>query len=320
MSSLVFAETRAGALRSSTLAAISLARQLGADVAGLVLGPGVAEAAAELARFVGSVTVVDDVRLKDYLAETYAPVVARVARERGAEAVVATATATGKDLMPRVAALLDCGMASDVSAVVGPQRFRRPIAAGNVVAEVEVTTPVRVVTARQTEFAAPAPLASPGSLLAAMAGEVSAAGAAFVELREAKSERPDLNEARVVVAGGRGMRSAENFRPLEELCDLLGAALGASRAACDAGFVPNDLQIGQTGKVVAPDLYIGVAISGAIQHLAGMKGSRVIVAINKDAEAPIFQVADYGLVATWEQALPELLDEVRKLKAARAGT
>jgi len=314
---LVVAESRTNKIRSSTLSAISLARNLGSPVEGLLIGTGLREAAADLARYVSSVLVVEDRRLDPYMAETWAPIVARASRERGAEAVVATATATGKDLMPRVAALLDCGMASDVVAHVAPRTFRRPIAAGNALADVEVTTATYVVTARQTDFVPAEPLPSPGTLRAFDAGEVSTLGASVVEIVESKSERPDLGDASIVVAGGRGMRSAENFRPLEELCDLLGAALGASRAACDAGFVPNDLQVGQTGKVVAPDLYIAVAISGAIQHLAGMKGSKVIVALNKDAEAPIFQVADYGLVSTWEQALPELIEEIRTLKSSR---
>jgi len=316
MPTLLVAETRSGKLRSATLPAITLARQMGPDVTGLVIGSGVTDAATELARYVGTVRVVDDPRLEHYMAETYAPVVARAAGEIGAQAVVATATATGKDLFPRVAALLDCGMASDVVAFVEGRKFRRPVSAGNALADVEITTTQLVVTARQTEFAAAEPAPSPGTVTPMPAGDVSPGGASFIELKESRSERPDLTEARVVIAGGRGMRSKENFGKLEELCDLLGAALGASRAACDAGFVPNDLQIGQTGKVVAPELYIGVAISGAIQHLAGMKGARVIVAVNKDAEAPIFQVADYGIVANWEQVLPEPLDEVKKVKAA----
>ena len=257
----------------------------------------------------------DDARLEHYLAETYAPILARVAKDEGASAVVAAANNLGKDLMPRVAALLDAGMASDVSDVVDKNKFRRPILAGNAIAVVEVSSPVVVVTARQSEFPAATP-SGPGTVAKLDVGDVQSRGAEFVSLAQSKSERPELTEAKVVVSGGRGMKSGENFRFIEELADTMGAAVGASRAATDAGFVPADWQVGQTGKVVAPDLYWAIAISGAIQHLAGMKGSKVIVAINKDAEAPIFQIADYGLVTQWEKALPELLSELKRLKAA----
>lgn len=318
---LIFCEIRDGALRSASLPAITFGREMAAarnaDLVLLLIGPSTATASTEAARLGAKrVVTVEDARLTNYLAETYAPVIARIAREQTAQVVAATATNLGKDLMPRVAAQLDCGMASDVMAVLGPQRFRRPMMAGNVLAEVEVTTPTVVATVRQTEFSAPAPVDAAAEIVRAETGEVNDLGVVFVGLQETKSERPELTDARIVVAGGRGMRSGENFGVLEQLCDELGAALGASRAACDAGFVPNDLQVGQTGKVVAPDLYIAVAISGAIQHLAGMKGSKVIVAVNKDGEAPIFQVADYGLVASWEKAVPELTEEIKKLKAA----
>lgn len=205
-------------------------------------------------------------------------------------------------------------MASDIVGVRGPKTFRRPTFAGNALTDVEITTPIVAVSVRQTEFAPAAPAASAGAVEASDAGSVDALGAEVVSLHATKSARPELTEAKVVVSGGRGMKSGDNFKILEELTDLLGGALGASRAACDAGMVPNDLQVGQTGKVVAPKLYIAVAISGAIQHLAGMKGSKVIVAINKDAEAPIFQVADYGLVANWETAIPALISEVKKVR------
>jgi electron transfer flavoprotein alpha subunit len=205
-------------------------------------------------------------------------------------------------------------MASDITAVLAANKFRRPAYAGNAIEEVTVAGSVVVASVRQTAFP-PAPAGTAGAVETVSVGSVDALGAELVGLHATQSARPDLSDAKVVVSGGRGMREGANFKVLEELTDLLGGALGASRAACDAGMVPNDLQVGQTGKVVAPQLYVAVAISGAIQHLAGMKGSKVIVAINKDPEAPIFQVADYGLVDTWEKAIPPLTAAVKKLKA-----
>jgi electron transfer flavoprotein alpha subunit len=278
----------------------------------LVLGAG--PAAADAARYADKVWSYDAPALKSPLAETWAPVLAAAVKKLGASALVASATSTGKDVLPRAAALLEAGMASDVTAVKGPKTFRRPTFAGNALTDVEVLTPLVVATVRQTEFAPAAPAATAGQVEAQDPGSVDPLGAEFVALHATRSERPELTEAAVVVSGGRGMKSGANFKVLEELTDLLGGALGASRAAADAGMVPNDLQVGQTGKVVAPKLYIAVAISGAIQHLAGMKGSKVIVAINKDAEAPIFQVADYGLVASWETAIPALIAEIKKVK------
>jgi electron transfer flavoprotein alpha subunit len=262
------------------------------------------------------VLVAESPALEHYLAESYAPIVAKAAKDKGASIVAGTSTATGKDLLPRVAALLDAGLCADVTAIVGANQFKRPMMAGNVIATVQVDTPTIAITVRQTAFE-PAQPAGAGSVAKIDAGTVDARGASFVALHQAKSERPELTEAKIVVSGGRGMREGKNFDEVAKLADLLGGAMGASRAACDAGMVPNDLQVGQTGKVVAPQLYVAIAISGAIQHLAGMKGSKVIVAVNKDAEAPIFQVADYGLVTTWEKAIPELLDEIGKLKAAQ---
>jgi electron transfer flavoprotein alpha subunit len=241
-------------------------------------------------------------------------VLATAVRTLGASALVASATSTGKDVLPRTAALLEAGMASDITAVKGPKAFRRPTFAGNALTDVEVLTPLVVASVRQTEFPPAPPAAAAGVIEKPDSGAVDALGSEVVALHATRSERPELTEAAVVVSGGRGMKSGENFKVLEELTDLLGGALGASRAAADAGMVPNDLQVGQTGKVVAPKLYIAVAISGAIQHLAGMKGSKVIVAINKDAEAPIFQVADYGLVASWETAIPALIAEIKKTR------
>ena len=238
------------------------------------------------------------------LAETFAPIVARLATENGATVVSATATSQGKDLVPRVAALLDAGMASDISAMTAKDTFVRPILSGNALSTVQISTPIVAVTVRQTEFEPAAELGTPGTVTAAAAGALNALGAAFDHLDAQKSDRPDLGDAKVVVSGGRGMKTGENFKVLEELAELLGAAMGASRAATDAGMVPADWQVGQTGKIVAPNLYFAVAISGAIQHLAGMKGSKTIVAINKNKDEPIFQVADYGLVAEWEKAVP----------------
>jgi electron transfer flavoprotein alpha subunit len=314
---IVYLEAHDGKLRTASLPAVTFAReaakQHGGQVYGVLAGSGVD--ASEAAKYVAKLFLFDNAGLKDYAAETYAPLVAKVAKEQGATVVCATATATGKDLLPRVSALLDCGMVSDVVAIEGPNKFKRPLAAGNVLAHVEVTTPTIVASVRQTEFAAAQPGGAAGEVIKVDAGALDAKGAKVLGIAATKSERPELTEAKVVVSGGRGMREGKNFEILGQLADLLGGAMGASRAACDAGMVPNDLQVGQTGKVVAPELYIAVAISGAIQHLAGMKGSKVIVAINKDGEAPIFQVADYGLVGTWENTIPPLIDEVKKLKA-----
>jgi electron transfer flavoprotein alpha subunit len=317
---LVVVEQSGGQLRTASLPAVTFGKQM-AEVAGgklslLLIGSNLGAAAAEAAKLGAEVLVADDPKLEHYLAETYAPVIAKVAKEKGASVIGATATAVGKDVLPRVAALLDCGMVSDVIAILGPNKWKRPMMAGNVLLAVESTTPVTVCTIRQTEFA-PAQAGGAGTVVKADPGPIDAKGAQFVSLSAAKSDRPELTEAKVVVSGGRGMREGKNFDEVAKVADLLGGAMGASRAACDAGMVPNDLQVGQTGKVVAPQLYIAIAISGAIQHLAGMKGSKVIVAINKDPEAPIFQVADYGLVTTWEKAIPELLAEIGKLKAAQ---
>jgi electron transfer flavoprotein alpha subunit len=314
----VLLETSDSGVRSTSLPAVTAARLLaqhhGGQVVALVMGG--AAAAADAARYVDKVWSYDAPGLRAPLAETWAPVLAGAVKQLGASALVASATSTGKDVLPRAAALLEAGMASDVTAIKGPKTFRRPTFAGNALSDVEVLTPLVVASVRQTEFAAATPAATAGVVEAKDAGAVDALGAEFVGLHSTKSARPELTEAAVVVSGGRGMKSGENFKVLEELTDLLGGALGASRAAADAGMVPNDLQVGQTGKVVAPKLYIAVAISGAIQHLAGMKGSKVIVAINKDAEAPIFQVADYGIVATWETAIPALIAEIKKSKGA----
>jgi electron transfer flavoprotein alpha subunit len=315
----VFLETTDKSVRSTSLPALTAARELakhhGGPVVAIVVGNGISGAAQDAARYADKVWTFDAPALKDPIAETWAPVLANAVKKLGATALVASATSTGKDVLPRAAALLEAGMASDITGVKGPKTFRRPTYAGNALTDVEVLTPIVVASVRQTEFAQAAPAASAGAVEAQDAGNVDPLGASFVSLHATKSVRPELTEAQVVVSGGRGMKTSENFKILEQLTDLLGGALGASRAAADAGLVPNDLQVGQTGKVVAPKLYIAVAISGAIQHLAGMKGSKVIVAINKDPEAPIFQVADYGLVANWEQAIPALIAEIKKIRS-----
>jgi len=223
--------------------------------------------------------------------------------------VLSSATTTGKNFMPRVAVLLDVAMISDVCKVVDENTFVRPIFAGNAMATVQSSDPVKIMTVRMTAFEAAAPEGGSASIEAIQAADDPGLSS-FVRQELTKSERPELTSAKIVISGGRGMGSGDNFVLLEKVADKLGAAVGASRAAVDAGFVPNDYQVGQTGKVVAPDLYIAVGISGAIQHLAGMKDSKIIVAINKDEEAPIFQIADYGLVADLFQALPELADKL----------
>ena len=318
---LALCEFQGAALRSSALANLSFARTAatahGGDVVALLVGPGAQAASAAAAKLAPKVVVVEDGKLEHYLAETYAPVLAQVAKDQGATVVTATATAIGKDVMPRVAALLDAGMASDVTKLAAKNQFVRPILAGNAYSTIEINTPIICVTVRQSEFEPAADLPSAGSVTSAPAGNVDALGASFVKLDAQKSDRPDLTDAKVVVSGGRGMKNGENFKVLEELADLLGAAMGASRAATDAGMVPADWQVGQTGKIVAPNLYFAVAISGAIQHLAGMKSSKTIVAINKNKDEPIFQVADYGIVQEWEKAIPELISEIKKLKASR---
>jgi electron transfer flavoprotein alpha subunit len=316
---LIVAEQAAGTLRKATLHAVAAGQELARRTQGklvlLVAGQGAAPLAEQLKAY-GDVLVADAPALGNYVAEAYAPVVAEAVRASGATYLGAAATAFGKDLLPRVAAKLGAAMATEVLAFGGEGgqvTFSRPMWAGNVLAEVELATPVKVFTVRPTEFPAATPAGAPGSV-SALAATVDAAAlrTRFVEFKEVKSARPELTEARVVVSGGRGTKG--DFKEVEALADELGAAVGASRAAVDAGWVPNDWQVGQTGKVVAPELYIAAGISGAIQHLAGMKGSKVIVAVNKDPEAPIFQLADYGLVADLFKALPELRAKVKGSK------
>jgi len=317
---LTFCETSGSSLRSSALAALGVANQVaanqGGDVIALLVGKGVNAAAADACKYAKKVVVVDNDALEHPMAETYAPVIAKIAGEHGANVIVATATSLGKDVIPRAAVALGAGMASEISGVVSKTEFKRPVLAGNAYVTVSLSSDNQAITVRQSEVEPAAELGAPGESIAADAGTIDTQGAEFIRVETSKSERPDLNDAAIVVSGGRGMKNGENFKHVEALCDVLGAAMGASRAATDAGYVPSDLQVGQTGKVVAPKLYIAIAISGAIQHLAGMKNSKVIVAINKDPEAPIFQVADYGLVTTWEKAIPELIEAVKQVKAS----
>ncbi|HLH94340.1 MAG TPA: FAD-binding protein [Xanthobacteraceae bacterium] len=312
MTTLLVAEHDNKSLRDATNKALTAARAMAAPVHLLVAGRdcrGVAEAAARL-EGVAKVLLADAPAYEHFLAEPLASLVVGLASSY--TAIVAPATTTGKNFMPRVAALLDVMQISDIVKVIGPDTFERPIYAGNAVQTVRSRDAVKVVTVRTSTFAAA------GAGGSAPIEEVAAATdpglAAFVGEELSKSDRPELTSARVIISGGRAMQSRENFTKfIEPVADKLGAAVGASRAAVDAGYAPNDWQVGQTGKVVAPELYIAVGISGAIQHLAGMKDSKVIVAINKDEEAPIFQVADYGLVADLYQALPELAQELGKL-------
>jgi electron transfer flavoprotein alpha subunit len=308
---LLVGEQAHGQLKKATLNALTAAQQLAAKNGGQIHAVVVGGGAEDLAQFVQNVHFVQNAQFEHALAETHAAAVAEIAKKIGATDVVIAATAYGKDIAPRVAARLGAGIASDILAVVSANQFKRAMWAGNAIATVEVTTPVKVITVRTTEFAVAQKAASAGQV-AQENVSAPAAKTKFIEFNEVKSERPELTEASIVVSGGRGTKG--DFKPIEQLADVLGAAVGASRAVVDAGWQPNDLQVGQTGKVVAPKLYIAAGISGAIQHLAGMKGSKTIVAINKDPEAPIFQVADYGLVADLFKALPELAEEVKKLK------
>ncbi len=308
MTSLVIADHDNAVLKDSTLNAVTAAAKLG-DVDILVAGSGcaaVAEAAAKVAG-VAKVLVADNADYAHPLAEVIAPLVVKLAD--GYDAILVAATTTGKNFMPRVAALLDMAQISDIISIESADTFKRPIYAGNAIATVQSSDAKKLITVRTTAF--PAAATEGGSATIENIDAVENPGlSSFVSAELSKSERPELTSAKIIISGGRGMGSGENFALVEAVADKLGAAVGASRAAVDAGFVPNDYQVGQTGKIVAPDLYIAVGISGAIQHLAGMKDSKVIVAINKDEEAPIFQVADYGLVADLFQALPELEKEL----------
>ena len=305
MSTLILAEHENGALRPASLNVIAAAGQIGGDVTVLVAGSGteaVATAAAAVAG-VGKVLHADDAAYANELAENLADLV--VAQADSFEHILFAATASGKNVMPRVAALLDVAGISDITEIKSADTFVRPIYAGNAMATVQSGDAKKIITVRTTSFEAAADSGGSASV-EAIAATAASDKVSFVGQELSQSDRPELTSAKTVVSGGRGMQDGDNFKMLDEIALKLNAAVGASRAAVDAGFVPNEYQVGQTGKVVAPDLYLAVGISGAIQHLAGMKDSKVIAAINKDEEAPIFQVADYGLVADLFDVLPEL--------------
>ncbi|RKG39235.1 FAD-binding protein [Acinetobacter rongchengensis] len=310
MSILVIAEHDNKTLNGATLNVVAAAQKIGGDITVLVAGSGaqaVADAAAKVAG-VSKVLLADDAAYANQLAENVAKLVAELGK--GYTHILAASTTTGKNILPRAAALLDVSMITDIIAVEGPKTFKRPIYAGNAIATVQSDEPIVVATVRGTAFD---PVAAEGGSAAieAVASTGDAGISKFISEEIVKSERPELTAARIVVSGGRGVGSGENYhKVLDPLADKLGAAQGASRAAVDAGFVPNDMQVGQTGKIVAPDLYIAVGISGAIQHLAGMKDSKVIVAINKDEEAPINAVADYWLVGDLNTVVPELVSKL----------
>ncbi len=305
MSILVIADHDNASIKGATLNVIAAAKQIGGDIDVLVAGSGCGAAGEAAAKIdgVAKVLVADNAAYAHHLAENLSGLVVELGK--GYSHILSSAGTTGKDFMPRVAALLDVAQISDIIGVEAPDTFVRPIYAGNAIATVKSSDGIKVVTVRSTGFD---PVAAEGGSAAveAVATAADAGISAFVSEEIAKSDRPELTSAAIVISGGRGMQNGDNFKLLEAVADKLGAAVGASRAAVDAGFVPNDMQVGQTGKIVAPQLYIAVGISGAIQHLAGMSDSKVIVAINKDEEAPIFQVADYGLVADLFEALPEL--------------
>ncbi|MCA3212371.1 MAG: FAD-binding protein [Burkholderiaceae bacterium] len=309
MPALVLAEHDNAQLKPASLNVVTAAAKAGGQVHVLVAGSGCAAVAQQAAQVAGvtKVLVADAPHLAHQLAENVAAQVVAVAQ--GYSHVFAAATATGKNVMPRVAALLDSAQVSDIISVESADTFTRPIYAGNAIATVQSSDAVKVVTARPTNFDPAAPTGA-SAAVETVAVTPDTGLSTFNSRDIAKSDRPELQGAKVVVSGGRGMGSAENFKLLEPLADKLGAAMGASRAAVDAGYAPNDWQVGQTGKVVAPQLYLAVGISGAIQHLAGMKDSKVIVAVNKDPEAPIFAVADYGLVADLFEAVPQLVKEL----------
>ena len=305
MSILVIAEHDNSSLKPATLNSVTAAQAIGGDIDILVIGSdcqGAAEQAAQVAG-ISKVLVADNAAYGHQLAENVAPLIAEVGAAYSH--VLATATTTAKNILPRAAALMDVQAISEISAVVSADTFKRPIYAGNVIATVQSSDAIKVLTVRGTAFDA-APAEGGSAAIEAVASAHDAGKSEFKGEEVAKSDRPELTAAKIVVSGGRGMGNGDNFSMIYSIADKLGAGVGASRAAVDAGFVPNDMQVGQTGKIVAPDLYVAVGISGAIQHLAGMKDSKVIVAINKDEEAPIFQVADFGLVADLFDAVPEL--------------
>jgi electron transfer flavoprotein alpha subunit len=309
---VIFVEHDEKGIKKSSLSAILAARKIGGETHGILLGVNLKNPSDELAHYVTHVHTGEHDGLMHKLAQPYAKVLADVTNAIAGTHVWASATIAGKDLMPRVAARLNAGMASDIQEVINESTFIRPIWAGDINCKLELLSKIKVITVRVSEFAPAEKLTNAGNIVPV---DVSLAptNMRFISFDAIKSSRPELNDADVVVSGGRGLKSPEGFKELiEPLADVLHAAIGASRAVCDAGWVPNDWQVGQTGKVVAPKLYIAIGISGAIQHVAGIKGSRVIVAINKDPDAPIFQVADYGLVADAYKAVPELISLLKQ--------
>ena len=310
MSILVVAEHDNSEIKAATLNTIAAAVAIGGEIHVLVAGDGCATAGDTAAKVdgVAKVLVADSPEYENGIAENLTPLILSIAD--GYEHILANATSFGKNLMPRVAAMLDVQQISDISGVISADTFERPTYAGNAIATVQSCDSKKVITVRGTAFD-PVATESGSAAVESIGAEGDSGLTSHIGSEISKSERPELTSARVIISGGRGMQSGDNFPILEKVADILGAAVGASRAAVDAGFVPNDYQVGQTGKIVAPELYIAVGISGAIQHLAGMKDSKVIVAINKDEEAPIFQVADYGLVADLFQAVPELEDALK---------
>jgi electron transfer flavoprotein alpha subunit len=310
MNTLLIAEHNNATLADATVKAVSAAAQMDGDLHILVAGEGCAAVADQAAKLdgVGKVLLADDGQYAKQLAEPMAALVVSLADSYAT--IASPASTNGKNFMPRIAALLDCSQVSDIIAVHDANTFERPIYAGNAIQTVRVNEAKKAITIRATAF--PAAGEGGSAAIETVANADNPGLSEFIGEELTKSDRPELTSAKIVISGGRGMQSGDNFPMLEKVADKLGAAMGASRAAVDAGFVPNDYQVGQTGKVVAPELYIAVGISGAIQHLAGMKDSKVIVAINKDEEAPIFQVADYGLVADLFAAVPELEEELDK--------
>ncbi len=311
MSCLIIAEHDNKSIKGATLNTVAAAQKIGGDIHVLVAGSGSGAAAEAAARIAGVTKVLhaDAPHLADFLAENVAATVVGIARNY--THILAPATSNGKNVTPRVAALLDMQQISEIVSVESPDTFVRPIYAGNALATVQSSDAIKVITVRTTGFDAVAATGGSGAV-ESVAAPADTGLSSFVSREVSKSERPELTAAKIIVSGGRGMGSGDNFKLLEPLADKLGAAMGASRAAVDAGFVPNDWQVGQTGKIVAPDLYIAIGISGAIQHLAGMKDSRVIVCVNKDEEAPIFSVADYGIVGDLFQVVPQIVEELKK--------
>ena len=312
MSVLIIAEHNNKEIRPFTLNAITAASQIDSDLHVLLMGNNCGEVAKSLSEMsaVKKVLHAEATYYENYLAENFAPLVVKVSKNYSH--IISSANTFGKNLMPRVAALLDTSQVSDVIKIISPDTFLRPIYAGNAFATVKSTDKMKCVTIRPTSFEA-CEVSGGSAPIEKIDSEKEFTSSKFIKREEVKSDRPELGTARVVISGGRGMQSGDNFKLITDIADKLNAAIGASRAAVDAGYISNEHQVGQTGKVVVPDLYIAVGISGAIQHLAGMKESKIIVAINKDGEAPIFSVADYGLEADLFEALPQFLEELNKL-------